>query len=105
MTRSYHDLGGLPGGPIAPTDHDKAPWEKRVHALLVLLSDPSRSLVNVDELRRGIESLGEAEYDRLSYYERWIASITSILLQKGVITTDELGRKLAEIEARGGGSS
>jgi nitrile hydratase len=58
--------------------------------------------MNVDELRRGIESLGAAEYERLSYYERWISSITNVLLQKGVLTADELGRKLAEIEQREG---
>jgi hypothetical protein len=98
--RGYHDLGGLPAGLIDRSEHEYAPWEKRVHALLILLSDPSRNLVSTDELRRGIESLGEAEYDRLSYYERWITSITNILLQKGVFTTDELGRKLAEIEQR-----
>jgi hypothetical protein len=56
--------------------------------------------MTVDELRRGIETLGETEYDRLSYYERWIMSITNTLLQKGVLTADELGRKLTEIEAR-----
>jgi len=98
--RGYHDLGGLPAGPVDRSEHEYAPWEKRVHALLALLSAPSRNLVCTDELRRGIESLGEAEYDRLSYYERWITSITNILLQKGVFTTDELGRKLAEIEQR-----
>ncbi len=98
--RGYHDIGGLPGGPIDRCEHDKALWEKRVHALLVLLSAPERSVMNVDELRRGIEALGSAEYDRLSYYERWIASIANILLQKGVLTADELGRKLAEVEAR-----
>jgi hypothetical protein len=98
--RGYHDLGGQPAGPIDRSEHQYAPWEKRVHALLVLLSHPSRDLVSTDELRRGIESLGEAEYDRLSYYERWITAITNILLQKGVLTPDELGRKLAEIEER-----
>jgi hypothetical protein len=98
--RGYHDLGGLPAGPVDRSEHEYAPWEKRVHALLVLLSDPTRSLVSTDELRRGIEALGAAEYDRLSYYERWISSITNILLQKGVLTADELGRKLAEIEER-----
>jgi hypothetical protein len=56
--------------------------------------------MTVDELRRGIESLGAQDYDRLSYYERWMASITANLIEKGVITVDELGRKLAEIEAR-----
>jgi hypothetical protein len=98
--RGYHDLGGLPAGPVEREGHVLALWEKRVHALLTLLSDPSRNVLNVHELRRGIESLGEAEYVRLSYYERWITSITNILLQKGVLTPDELGRKLAEIDQR-----
>jgi hypothetical protein len=56
--------------------------------------------MTVDELRRGIEGLGAQEYERLSYYERWIASITVNLIEKGLISVDELGRKLAEIEAR-----
>ena len=98
--RGYHDLGGLPAGPIERCEHDKALWEKRVHALLTLLARPDREVMNVDELRRGIEALGAAEYERLSYYERWISSITNILLQKGVLTADELGRKLAEVERR-----
>jgi hypothetical protein len=98
--RGYHDLGGLPAGPVEQEGHTLGLWEKRVHALLTLLSDPCRGVLNVHELRRGIESLGEAEYDRLAYYERWISSITNVLLQKGVVTTDELGRKLAEIERR-----
>src|SRR3546814_19385709 len=33
----------------------------------------------------------------MSYYERWIASITNNLLEKGVITVDELGRRMAQI--------
>ncbi len=98
--RGHHDMGGLPAGPVDQSDHEKTLWEERIHALMVLLSDSNRNLMSVDELRRGIEALGAAEYDRLSYYERWITSITNNLLQKGVITTDELGRKLAEIEER-----
>jgi hypothetical protein len=98
--RGVHDIGGLPGGPVDRTEHEPALWEKRVHALLILLSEPERKLMTVDELRRGIESLGEVEYNRLAYYEKWITSITDNLLAKGVITPDELGRKLAEIEAR-----
>ena len=102
--RGYHDLGGQPAGPVDRSEHQYAPWEKRVHALLLLLSDETRHLMTVDELRRGIESLGAEEYDRLGYYERWIMSITNTLLQRGVLTADELGRKLAEIEAREAGS-
>src|SRR5690348_4011648 len=58
--RGYHDLGGLPAGPIDRCEHDKALWEKRVHALLVLLARPDREVMSVEELRRGIESLGSA---------------------------------------------
>jgi hypothetical protein len=98
--RGTHDIGGLSLGPIDRTEHTLALWEKRVHALMVLLSDPAKEVMNVHELRCGIEALGEKEYDRLSYYERWITSITNNLLRKGVFTADELGRKLAEVEER-----
>jgi hypothetical protein len=94
-------MGGLPAGTVAPTEHDYAPWEKRVDALMMLLSAPERGLLKVDELRRNVEALGPEAYDRMGYYERWIASITQTLLQRGVITADELGRKMAEVEARG----
>jgi hypothetical protein len=98
--RPYHDLGGQPAGPVQRSEHEYALWERRVHALLLLLADPQRNVISVDELRRGIESLGATEYERITYYERWIASITRVLLEKGLITPEELGRKLAEIEAR-----
>jgi hypothetical protein len=97
---AHHDMGGLPAGPLDLSEHAYAPWEKRTHAMLILLAEPRRGVMTVDELRRGIESLGAADYDRLTYYERWIASLANILLQKGIFTADELGRKLAEIEAR-----
>lgn len=92
-------MGGLPAGPVDRAGHDYAPWEKRVDAILRLLSDSKRRIVRVDELRRGIEDLGPGAYDALSYYERWIASISNLLIEKGVISIEELGRKMAEIEA------
>src|SRR5215472_1669206 len=92
--RSHHDMGGQPAGAIERAEHDYALWEKRVDALLVLLGSKDRRLVTVDELRRNIESLGPDAYDRMTYYERWIHSITQTLIQRGVITVDELGRKI-----------
>jgi hypothetical protein len=98
--RRHHDMGGEPAGPVDRTDHAQAPWEKRVDALLRLLADGKRRIMTVDELRRGIEGLGPGAYDRMSYYQRWMASIGENLLEKGVLTVDELGRKMAEVEAR-----
>ncbi len=91
-------MGGLPAGPVERSEHDYALWEKRVDALMVLLSE--RGLLRVDELRRNIEALPPDAYDKMSYYERWISAIANTLLQRGAVTTDELGRKMAEIEAR-----
>jgi hypothetical protein len=99
--RGIHDIGGLPAGPVEATEHDYALWEKRVDALLVLLS--KKGLITVDELRRNIESLGRDAYDNMSYYERWINSISQTLIQRGTISVDELGRKIAEVQARGNG--
>ena len=98
--RAHHDMGGLPASAVEPTEHDYALWEKRVDALMVLLGHKDRRLITVDELRRNIESLGPEAYDKMSYYERWMSAICNTLLQRGVITADELGRKMAEIEAR-----
>jgi hypothetical protein len=36
----------------------------------------------------------------MSYYERWISAITNTLLQRGLVTADELGRKMEEVTAR-----
>ncbi len=98
--KSHHDMGGEAAGKVEPTEHDYAPWEKRVDALMVLLSDRERSLLKVDELRKNIEAIGPDAYDKMSYYERWITSITSTLLQRGAITSDELAKKIADIERR-----
>jgi len=98
--RSHHDMGGLAAGRVAQTEHDYALWEKRVDALLVLLSHKDRRLITVDELRRNIESLGAEAYDTMTYYERWIHSISQTLIQRGVISIDELGRKMADVQQR-----
>jgi hypothetical protein len=98
--RGHHDLGGEPAGPVERTERDPVFWEKRVDAIFRLLTSPKCKVMTVDELRRGVEGLGPGAYDELSYYQRWIASITENLLEKGVLSVDELGRRLAEVEAR-----
>ncbi|HYM41327.1 MAG TPA: hypothetical protein VET46_01045 [Steroidobacteraceae bacterium] len=96
--RSHHDMGGLPAGRVEAAEHEHALWEKRVDALMVLLSATRH--ITVDELRRNIEALGPEAYDRMSYYERWIHSIGQTLIQRGLISIEELGRKMAQVEAR-----
>ena len=103
IERGHHDMGGLHAGRVEPTEHDYAEWEMRVDALMTLLSGikGGKKLMTVDELRKNIEALPPEAYDRMGYYDRWVTSITQIMIQRGVITTEELGRKMAEIEKRG----
>ena len=63
----------------------------------VLLS--RKGYMTVDELRKCIESLPPDAYDKMTYYERWMASICNVLIHRGLITIDEVRAKLADIEA------
>ena len=96
---SYLPLGGLSEAPIDQSEHNYALWEKRIDALMVLLSG-EKKILRVDELRRGIESLDIDAYNELSYYERWIASIAKILVEKDIITAAELTDRMADISKR-----
>ena len=91
-------MGGQPAGKVEPTEHDYPEWERRVDAMVQLLRGGGR--ITVDELRKNIEALPPDAYDKLSYYEKWISSLTQTLLQRGLITTEELGRKMQEVEQR-----
>jgi hypothetical protein len=103
IERGHHDMGGQPAGKVHRTEHTYEDWEMRVDALMVLLTGigGGAKRMTVDELRKNIESLPPDDYDRMGYYDRWIASLTQTMIQRGVITTDELARKMQEVEKRG----
>jgi hypothetical protein len=87
-----HDLGGAPRFRCAPVDPaDDAPpdaFGQRVDALRQLLA--SRGLMTVDELRRGIEAIPEAEYHAMSYYQRWLRAMAAVMVEKGVVAAEDL---------------
>jgi hypothetical protein len=91
-------MGGLPAGAVAPSEHDYAAWERRIDALSVILGRNAK--ITVDERRRAIESLPPDAYDGMSYYERWTAALAHTMLERGLITTEELARKMAQVDAR-----
>jgi len=92
-------MGGDPAGDINHDQHDFALWEKRVDALMVLAS--SAGLMNTDSPRRVLEDMGEEAYETMSYYERWIASVSQNMVEAGAFSTAELADKMAQIKARG----
>ena len=91
-------MGGLPAGRVELTEHDYAEWERRVDAMSWLMRAHG---ITVDERRRHIEQLPPEAYDRMSYYERWIVSLVQSALQRGLVTTEELARKMTEVQKRG----
>ena len=94
MTRPVHDRGGWPtDGPIDRSEHELEDWEVLTDSLVGALS--SNRVMNVDELRRGIESMPADEYEAASYYARWLYSAETILTEKGVLEAGELDRRLA----------
>jgi hypothetical protein len=102
-----HDLGGEAAGSVDTREHASAFWEQRVDAIRELtrkVEVGGEPLIRVDEMRRTIEGFGAEAYEGLSYYEKWIRAMTSLLLEKGAITTEELGKKLEEIDAREAGT-
>lgn len=87
-----HDMGGMHGmGPIQyeknePVFHHV--WEARVFAIDRALRAWRKW--NIDAGRHAIELLPPADYLRMSYYERWLDRDIALLLQRGLLTREEI---------------
>jgi len=93
-------MGGSPGRPIYKGQHEVEDWERLADAVNGALG--AKGLQSTDELRRAIESL--ENYLDLSYYERWVAAIEKLLVEKGVLTSDDIDERAALIQRRWNGS-
>lgn len=101
MARGHHDIGGLPGaGPIEAADHALSDWEILADAINQALG--ARGVKRTDEMRRAREEMDSAAYRDMNYYERWIASMEAILIEKNILTKNEIDRKLAQFESKWG---
>jgi hypothetical protein len=101
VARGHHDVGGLPGaGPIDQTEHQLADWEILADAINQALG--AKGVRRTDELRRVREEMDSETYRSMSYYERWIASLETILIEKKILTREEIDRKLADFEKKWG---
>ena len=100
MTRGVHDLGGEPAGPIDLAEHERTFFDQRVDAMMRLLAHPEHGYYTVDAMRRAIESLPRDQYFGLGYYERWVRAIRRLVVEKGLLTGDEIERRLAQLKAK-----
>lgn len=87
-----NDVGGMQGfgsveqEPAEPPFH--ADWEAHVFALNRALI--GRGIYNLDEFRDAIEQLPVARYLESSYYEKWLHAITTLLVEKGIVSDAEV---------------
>ena len=89
MEHAIHDRGGWPDeAPIDRAEHELADWEVLMDSIVGTLG--RSGVMNVDELRRGIESMPPERYEHASYYERWLYSVETVLTEKGVLAPGEL---------------
>lgn len=89
-----HDMGGLQGfGRVAPEADEPlfhAAWERR--ALGLTLAMGATGQWNIDLSRAARESLPPAVYLSASYYEIWVRALEQLMLQRGLVSADELAQ-------------
>jgi len=92
-----HDLGGMHGfGPVEREANEPAfhePWEAAVYA--IMRASLGTGQYTLDEFRHGVERMDPAHYLRSGYYEHWLDGIARVLIEKGVVSGDELAARTA----------
>ena len=89
-----HDLGGQSEmGPINPELESQEPvfhanWERRVFALTIATGMLGKW--NIDESRHARERQDPLAYIQNSYYKNWLEGLEKLLLEKGLVDTEEL---------------
>ena len=87
-----HDMGGMHGmGPIRYEQNEPvfhASWEGRMYAMDRAMRAWRKW--NIDAWRHDIELLPPVDYLRMSYYEKWLASLESRVVKYGFVTKEEL---------------
>jgi len=89
-----HDLGGKQGFGRVRHSRDArvfhAEWEKRGNALLALAV--KSGFINMDEYRHAIERMEPRHYLSAGYYERALTGVLTLLVEKGIVSREELER-------------
>jgi hypothetical protein len=91
------NFGPIPIDPNEPLFFDE--WERRVFG--VTLAVAYAGLLNFDEFRFGIERMPAWQYFAARYYEKWAATLETNMIEKGVITPEELEARVNELKKEG----
>ena len=90
-----HDMGGRQGfGAVRYTQNAQAfhaDWEVRANSLYAFAV--RLGIFTMDEYRHAIERMEPRHYLAASYYERSLTSLATLLVEKGVVTREELEQR------------
>ncbi|MBP7065732.1 SH3-like domain-containing protein [Ferrovibrio sp.] len=100
MERRVNDVGGQVDGALHLDEHAVTLHEKRIDALVMLLTSPKVDAFKVDALRRAIEQNTIEDYRKFGYYDKWIRAIRDLLVEQNILTHDEIETRIAAIRAR-----
>jgi hypothetical protein len=96
--RLLTDIGGFDEGEVPQQERPQLFWEKQLMAMVNLLRSQS---INLDELRRTVEAMSPEDYQRLGFYPRRTEAVIALLLEKKLITAEEINKRTEEVLARG----
>ncbi len=86
-----HDMGGMTCfGPIQREENEPifhSPWERRVFGMAMMTMGQVDTL---DAFRHTTERMDPVHYLSSSYYEHWLAGLETVLVEKGILTKEEL---------------
>lgn len=98
--RRVHDIGGLAAGAVELADHPTERWQIEINATFGALMSQARRILRLDEIRRAVEDLGPERYDTLGYFERQTQATANLLVEKGLLTHEEIERRIRELRGR-----
>jgi nitrile hydratase len=83
-------MGGMDGfGAVVREENEPvfhSDWERRAFGVALAAG----SAANTDEFRHAIERIPAPRYLNSSYYERWLDGVEILLLEKGLVSREEL---------------
>jgi nitrile hydratase len=95
LVDGVHDLGGMEDfGPVVlepaePVFH--AHWEGRIFAIGGVLT--AQGLASANAVRHAIERMDPMHYLGSPYFEHWLTAFATLLVERGVLTHEELERQ------------
>ena len=97
-----HDMGGVAlSGPVEPEPNEPvfhAEWERRTFALTLAMGMPGGW--NLDMSRFAREDRPPEEYLGMSYYQIWLAGLQRLMLERGLIASDEIQAARSRFDGR-----